>query len=259
MKKAFSVFLGIVLCLTVVFSTVSMTACGDENVLKIGYTIYAPMNYTDDLGNFVGHDTELATEVCKRLGYTPEFVEIVWDNKIIELNSYNIDVIWNGMTITDELKEAILISDPYMINQQVIIVDKENADKYNTAADLTKASKIVFEGGSAAELVLNDVSGIDESKKIKAESQAGALMEVGAGTSEVGIIDITMAMSMIGEGTNYPDVVYKNIGFPEEEYGVGVRKSDGELLKKINDTLATLKEEGYLTELYNKYMGGAAE
>ena len=128
MKKAFSVFLGIVLCLTVVFSTVSMTACGDENVLKIGYTIYAPMNYTDDLGNFVGHDTELATEVCKRLGYTPEFVEIVWDNKIIELNSYNIDVIWNGMTITDELKEAILISDPYMINQQVIIVDKENAD-----------------------------------------------------------------------------------------------------------------------------------
>ena len=258
MKKAFSVFLGIVLCMTVVFSTVGLTAC-DDGIIQIGFTYYAPINYKDEEGNFVGHDTELAKRVFEELGYEYEFVEIDWDAKIIELNSRRIDVIWNGMTITDELKAAINISDPYMVNQQVIVVKSENANKYNTAADLLNASSIVYESGSAAKSALEGIAGIDKVKTAEAESQAKALMEVAAGTSEVGVIDITMAMSMTGAGTDYEYIVYKNVGFEEEQYGVGVRKGEDDFLKEINDKLAELKEEGYLDELYDKYMGGAAE
>lgn len=258
MKKAFSVFLGIVLCMTVVFSTVGLTAC-DDGVIQIGFTRYAPINYYDDNNTLIGHDTELASRVLEELGYEYEFVEIKWENKIFELNSHRIDVIWNGMTITDELKEAMLISDPYMINQQVIVTNKENAGKYNTIEDLAKASSIVFEGGSAAESVLKDIPGLEDVNMKKAESQAKALLEVGSNASEVGIIDITMAKSTTGEGTSYNNVVYKDIGFEEEQYGVGVRKGEDDFLKEINDKLAELKEEGYLDELYKKYISGDAE
>ena len=69
----------------------------------IGYTVYAPMNYTDDDGNFTGFDTELATAVCEKLGVEPDFVEINWDTKIVELDAKSIDCIWNGMTLTEDI------------------------------------------------------------------------------------------------------------------------------------------------------------
>ena len=134
MKKVLSFVLSAILCIGVVASlSFGFTGWGkDENTLVVGYTIYAPMNYYDDNGEFVGHDTELAELVCEKLGYEVKFVEIQWDYKVMELESNNIDLIWNGMTITDELKESILISDPYMINQQVIVTKSDNASKYNT-------------------------------------------------------------------------------------------------------------------------------
>ena len=71
--------------------------------MTIGYTVYEPMNYTDADGNFTGFDTELATAVCEKLGVEPDFVEINWDTKIVELDAKSIDCIWNGMTLTDEI------------------------------------------------------------------------------------------------------------------------------------------------------------
>ena len=72
--------------------------------MTIGYTVYEPMNYTDADGNFTGFDTELATAVCEKLGVEPDFVEINWDTKIVELDAKSIDCIWNGMTLTDEIQ-----------------------------------------------------------------------------------------------------------------------------------------------------------
>ena len=255
MKKVLSFVLSAILCIGVVASlSFGFTGCGkDENTLVVGYTIYAPMNYCDDNGEFVGHDTELAELVCEKLGYEVKFVEIQWDYKVMELESNNIDLIWNGMTITDELKESILISDPYMINQQVIVTKSNNASKYNTKEDLVNASSVVYEGGSAAEIVITDLNLPSSVKLVNATSQASALLEVAAGTSEVAVIDITMAKSMTGEGTDYSNLTYKNVGFPEEQYGIGMRKEDTELCEKINEVLAEFEEDGTLDELYNKY------
>ena len=91
---------------------IGMSACGkDEKTLKIGITYYEPMNYKDENGKLVGFDTEFAEKACAELGYTPEFVEIDWENKINELVTKKIDLIWNGMTISEELKDVTLRKD----------------------------------------------------------------------------------------------------------------------------------------------------
>ena len=102
----------------------------------IGYTVYDPMNYTDDNGEFVGFDTEFAKAVCEKLGVTPEFVEINWDTKEIELNAKSIDCIWNGFTINEEREENLDFSIPYILNKQVVVIRKADKDKYTDTASL---------------------------------------------------------------------------------------------------------------------------
>lgn len=107
-----------------------------NGTMKIGITYFEPMNYFDDNGELTGFETEFATAVCEKLGVTPEFVEINWDSKIMELQAQTIDCIWNGMTITPELQEALTISDPYIKNYQVVVIRSDNADVYTSTADL---------------------------------------------------------------------------------------------------------------------------
>ncbi len=110
---------------------------GGGYALKIGYTLYPPMDYMED-GQLVGFDADFARAVCEELGYVAQFVEIEWNTKATSLLSGEIDVIWNGMTITEELQRQFLITDAYMGNQQVLVVKKENASKFADADDLAK-------------------------------------------------------------------------------------------------------------------------
>ena len=109
-------------------SVASASADSDLDYIKgngkmvIGYTVYEPMNYTDDNGTFTGFDTELATAVCEKLGVEPEFVEINWDTKVVELDAKSIDCIWNGLTLTDDIKANAATTKPYAKNAQVVIV-----------------------------------------------------------------------------------------------------------------------------------------
>ena len=153
MKKILALVLALLMVL-------SMTACGAKKAdsdaayihgngkMVIGYTIYEPMNYFDENGNFTGFDTEFAQAVCEKLGVEPEFVEIVWDTKEIELNAKSIDCIWNGMTITDERKETMSISLPYVKNAQVVVVKADST--VASTADLV-GKTVVAEIGSAGE------------------------------------------------------------------------------------------------------------
>ena len=111
-----------------------------NGVLKIGYTLFEPMNYLGEDGELTGFETEFATAVCAKLGVEPKFVEINWDAKLLELESKNIDCIWNGMTITPELQEAISISDPYIKNYQVVVIRAADADKYTSTESLAGAN-----------------------------------------------------------------------------------------------------------------------
>jgi polar amino acid transport system substrate-binding protein len=226
--------------------------------LLIGYTVYEPMNYTDESGNFTGFDTEFAQAVCEKLGVTPEFVEINWDTKVVELDAKSIDCIWNGMTITDELKENIAVSDPYVKNMQVVVIRTADAAKYTDTATLSAAS-LVAEAGSAGESVIKDNADLSKATYVAVSKQTDALMEVKAGTSDAAVLDWTLAKSMVGEGTDYADLqMVDGVELSVEEYGIGFRK-DSTLCTKVNEIMAELIADGTLPALAEKYGLSLAE
>lgn len=219
--------------------------------LKIGYTVYDPMNYTDtETGEFTGFDTEFAQAVCEKLGVEPEFIEIVWDTKQIELEGGNIDCIWNGMTITDDLKAAMSISDPYVQNTQVVVAKTENKDTYADYANLI-GKTVALEAGSAAQSVAEEDENLSQANLVTVSKQTDALLEVKSGTADAAVFDQTMAENMIGEGTDFADLTICGV-FHEEQYGIGFRKGS-DLCDKVNEIMAGLKDDGTLQALADKY------
>lgn len=164
----------------------------------IGYTVYDPMNYTDDNGEFVGFDTEFAKAVCEKLGVTPEFVEINWDTKEIELNAKSIDCIWNGFTINEEREENLDFSIPYILNKQVVVIRKADKDKYTDAASLASA-KLAAETSSAGEAAIKDDENLSKASYTAVPKQTDALLEVKASTVDAAVLDYTLANSMVGK------------------------------------------------------------
>ena len=94
----------------------------DKGTLVVGITEFAPMDYKDEAGNWIGFDADMARLVAEKLGVEAEFVVIEWDNKIMELDSKNIDVVWNGMTLTDEVTNAMECTNAYCNNAQAVVV-----------------------------------------------------------------------------------------------------------------------------------------
>ena len=222
--------------------------------MVIGYTIYEPMNYTDESGELTGFDTEFAKAVCEKLEVEPEFVVIDWDNKFLELESKSIDCVWNGMTITDEAKLNASVTNPYVKNAQVVVTSKDNAASITSAEDL-KGKKLAAEAGSAGEAAIKD-KGLDENY-VAVAAQTDALLEVMSGSADACGIDITMANAMTGEGTNYASLA-PSIELTTEEYGIAFRK-DSDLTAKVNEIMAELKEDGTLSALAEKYSLTLAE
>lgn len=224
--------------------------------LVIGITIYEPMNYYDADNKLTGFDTEYAEAVCAKLGITPEFTEINWDTKEIELEARSIDCIWNGLTITEDRIANMGITNPYVKNMQVVVIKTSNADKYTDAASLSGKS-VAYEAGSAGEEVANsELEGING---ISLAKQTDALMEVKAGTSDAAVLDYTLASSMVGEGTDYSDLmIIDGLELAVEEYGIACRK-DSTLVDKINEATAELIKDGTMAALAEKYEVNLAE
>lgn len=220
----------------------------ERGKLVIGYTVYAPMNYTDADGVFTGFDTELATAVCEKLGLEPEFVEINWETKEIELASKAIDCIWNGLTITDERKANMAISDPYVLNAQVVVM-KADSSYENTASLAGKL--VVAEAGSAGEETVKADEGLQKADYIAKEVQTACLMEVAAGTADAAVLDLTLANASIGEGTDYANLKIMD-RLAVEEYGIAFRKGS-DIVDEVNNSLKALKEEGVTDKLAEKY------
>ncbi len=218
----------------------------DKGKLIVGITDYAPMNYLDDEGKWTGFDTEFALAVAEKLGVEVEFIEIDWDNKIMELDSKAIDCVWNGMTLTNEVLSAMNCSTPYVVNAQVVVMDKEKLGDYTTVEDLADVT-FVAEAGSAGAAAIADAG----YTAVEVGTQTDALMEVAAGAEDACVIDITMANAMTGEGTSYANLGYA-ISLTEEEYGIGFRK-DSDTTAKVNEIIAELKADGTLTALAEKY------
>ena len=232
----------------------SETASSDLDYIKekgklvIGYTVYEPMNYTDADGNFTGFDTELATAVCEKLGVEPEFVEINWDTKVVELDAKSIDCIWNGMTLTDDIMANTACTKAYAKNAQVVVM-KADAD-YSSTADLV-GKTIVAEAGSAGESAISEDESLSQADYVSKSVQTDCLMEVAAGTADAAVLDLTLATAMIGEGTDYANLAIKD-ELNAEEYGAAFRKGS-DAADAVNAAFDELKADGTMQALADKY------
>ena len=220
--------------------------------MTIGITYFRPMNCKDENGELTSFETEFAQAVCSELGVKAKFQEINWDSKEVELQAKTIDCIWNGMTITDDRKATMGISVPYMENKQVMVVKKDNVEKYSTAEGV-KGALVIAEKESAGQEVAESDEFFKEAKFIGADSQAKALMEVKAGTSDIAIIDYIMSKGTIKEESDYSDLtVIEAKSFAPEEYGVAFRKG-ADTTQKVNEAMQKVADSGKLKEIADKY------
>ena len=251
MKKILSAIMAIAMICTL---SVLFTSCGGSGEeFVIGITYFEPMNYFDENNKLTGFETEFAEAVCKKLGLTPKFQEIDWSAKETELNSGNIDCIWNGMTINEERLNTMGISNPYMANKQVLVVKAENVEKYSDSANLAGAN-ICAEEGSAGEDIITTDAVFSGANFVSVSTMATALMEVAAGTSEGCVIDFVTCIGMIGEGTDYAGLsVVEAYEFSPEQYGIAFRKDDTATIEKFNNAIAELMADGTLDAIAAKY------
>ncbi len=220
-----------------------------KGTLVVGITDFAPMDYQNESGEWIGFDADMAKAFAESLGVSVEFVEIDWDNKILELGSKSIDCVWNGMTLTDEVTSAMSCSNAYCNNSQVVIVPADKAADY-ADVEACKALSFAVEAGSA---------GMAEVEKLGAsftevKDQATALMEVAAGTSDAAVIDSLMAGAMVGEGTSYDSLTYTvSLNAEEgEQYGVGFRQGS-DLAAALNDFFKAAYADGSMQACAETY------
>lgn len=221
----------------------------DKGTLVVGITDFEPMDYQGDGGEWIGFDADMAKEFAASIGAEAEFIEINWDNKIMELETKAIDCVWNGMTLTDEVKNSMGTSEPYCLNAQVVVVAADKVADYQTTESLGDLNFAV-EAGSAGKAEL-DKLGLNY---IEMETQAAALMEVASGASDACVIDSLMAGAMVGEGTSYPDLGCAVILNEDEgeQYGVGFRKGS-DLVDAFNAFWKDACDAGKVTEIAETY------
>ena len=223
----------------------------EKGTLVVGITDFAPMDYKDAEGNWVGFDADLAKDFAANLGVEVEFVEIEWSNKIMELDAKSIDCVWNGMTLTDEVKASMNCSNAYCNNAQIVIVAADKAEQYQTVESLAELTFAV-EAGSAGAAVAAENS----LATVEVADQATALMEVAAGTADAAIIDSLMAAAMVGEGTSYENLTY-TVKLNSEEYGVGFRQGS-DLTAALNDFFKAVYADGSMMKYAETYKVQAA-
>ena len=223
----------------------------EKGSLIVGITEFEPMDYQNEAGEWIGFDADLARAFADSLGVEAVLQVIEWDNKVMELDGKTIDVVWNGMTLTDEVLSAMECSNAYCNNAQVVILPADSAEDYPDAASMSELNFAV-ESGSAGEAMAIE-NGFSYTPVV---DQATAVLEVSSGTCQAAIIDSLMAAAMVGEGTSYADLTY-TISLNSEEYGVGFRKGS-DLAAALNEFFVDYYAAGTMQELAETYGVSAA-
>lgn len=251
MKKIIALILALVMC-SVIFIGCDQK---DEDVLTCGVTIIKGLNEQDANGNWTGFESEFAMAVGELIGMKVEFQEIDWGQKYFELESGTIDCIWNGFTANSSdngtpRSELVDFSYGYMLNQQCVVIKKDNADIYKTEADLA-GKKAGVESGSAGEAYATEFIG-DNGSMEKYPAQNKAFLEVKTGAVDFAVMDIVLAQNVCGQGDYADLMIVESIVLESEVYAVGFEKGS-ELTAKVNEAIKTLFENGTMDKLAKKY------
>ena len=255
MKKIISIALAVIMAVM----TFAFAGCGaketsktdieyikEKGTLIVGITDYKPMDYKDENGKWIGFDAELAEAFAAKLGVKAEFIEVDWDNKFTELKSKSIDCVWNGMTITDEATKNSSVSDPYVKNSQVVVIDSAKASQYKTIESL-KGLNFAVEKGSAGATAATD-NGFTATE---VDTQSTALLEVKSGSCDACIIDKTMADATVGAGSSYANLTVA-MTLSTEEFGISFRQNS-DVTAELNKFITEYKASGDFNKLAEKY------
>lgn len=237
-------------------STTETSSIVEKDTWIIGIDdTFAPLGFRDMDGNLTGYDIDLATAMCKKLDKEVVFQPIDWSMKEAELTSGNIDLIWNGYTITPERQEKVDFSLPYLDNKQIIVVPKNST--IQSKADLA-GKKIGAQSESSAVTAMEKeaelYSSFDGGQAITYEDNNQALMDLDNGRIDAVVADEVVIRYYVNlKGSDQYRILDEDFGL--EEYGVGFRKGDTLAVETFNETYKTLKEDGTLATLSDKWFG----
>ncbi len=228
----------------------SANASGKETLVVGLDDQFAPMGFRDEKGQLAGFDVDLAKEVGERLGLEVELKPIVWDMKEVTLNNKEIDLIWNGYTITPEREEKVLFTKPYLNNKQVVIV-KENSG-IETIADLQGKTIGLQLGSSAQDAVEKNTEAFEGFKTVKKyETNVEVLTDLKNNGIDAAVMDSVVGYYYI-KINDYPYTVLEE-NFGDEAYGIGGRKADTDLIASIDETLDEMREDGTYDEISSRW------
>lgn len=246
-----------ILCFVALFAL--LTGCAtknneketSKNTIVVGLDdTFAPMGFRNDSGELVGFDVDLAKAIGEKLNIVIEFQPIDWAMKETELNGNNIDCIWNGYSITEARKEMVQFSDSYLKNKQLIIVLSNNT--INSKEDLTGKTVSVQKESSALDAVQQDSIVSQIKNLVEYDTNIDCFLDLESGRSDAIVCDEVLARYVMKQrGEDKYKVLSDNFG--EEEYGIGFRKSDTELVEKVNNALQECINDGTYDEILSKW------
>jgi len=230
-----------------------------EKIVERGYIVlglddtFAPMGFRDADNELVGFDVDLAKEVFARLDIELRFQPIDWSMKETELNSGNIDMIWNGYTITDERMEKVLFSKPYIKNRQIIVTKYDSG--IVTKADLEGKYVSAQSESSSVDAINKDtefVALIKDNAPITFDTNNEAFLDLEAGRVDAVVADEILAMYYLSQkGAENYNVLAEDLG--KEEYGIGFRKTSKEVVEAVDGALDSMREDGIMGEISKKW------
>lgn len=239
-----------------------LTACGgektdleyiqDKGTLVLGLDDQLPpMGFLDESGKIVGFDIDVAEKVCEKLGVTLETQPINWDSKQMELDTKNIDCIWNGLSWSEERDQAMSLSIPYLENHMVLVVPTDAS--YQTIDDLAGKNISLQSGSTAQEAFEAEPKLKDQTTMVGMDNNMSCLLDVESGASDAALMDETVANYLIETGNR--DLRVMDDFLYAETYVIGFRKDDTQLTDAVNTALAELKADGTLAEISTKWFG----
>ena len=229
----------------------NIKAIKEKGVITVATGTYVPFEYRDDDDNIVGFDIDVATEVANRMGVELKLQPIEWSTKEMELNTGSVDCLWNGLSIDDERKQAMDLSEPYLTNRMVLVV--LNDSEYTDQASLA-GKTIGVQNGSTAEKILEES---DFSKTIGNtigfKDNVTAFMELETKGIDAIFMDEVVANYAITSQNK--DFKVLEDGLTEEEYAVGFKKGNTALKNEVQKYIDEMKADGTMTQISEKWFG----